>query len=104
MNPPLVNSDDTIGYGIEIVTPSAGTPASIVGNVDFVSCENSGPVFNTYTNGTVQRLFAVQPGITSVRLFAYDLSNNGRRGERGRLSLIFFPSSYVSGANKIDNP
>lgn len=104
MNPPLVNSDDTIGYGIEIVTPSAGTPASIVGNVDFVSCENSGPVFNTYTNVTVQRLFAVQPGITSVRLFAYDLSNNGRRGERGRLSLIFFPSSYVSGANKIDNP
>ncbi len=104
MNPPLVNSDDSIGYGIETVTPSAGTPASIVGNVDFVSCENAGPVFNTYTNVTVQRLFAVQPGVTSARLFAFDLSNNGRRGERGRLTLIFFPSSYVSGANKIDNP
>lgn len=104
LNPPLVNSDDPIGYGIEILTPSAGTPASIVGNVDFVSCENAGPVYNTFTNVTVQRLFAVEAGVTSVRLFAYDLSNNGRRGERGRLSLIFFPSSYVSGANKIDNP
>jgi len=42
--------------------------------------------------------------VTTVRLRAYDLGNNGRRGERGRLSLIFFPTSYVSGANKIDNP
>jgi hypothetical protein len=103
-NPPFVNSDDVIGYAIDILIPSAGTEPSIVGNVDFVSCENSGPVFPTFTNVTIQRLFQVQPGLTTVRLRAYDLSNNGRRGERGRLSLIFFPSSYVSGANKIDNP
>ncbi|HLP83507.1 MAG TPA: hypothetical protein VK157_04090 [Phycisphaerales bacterium] len=104
VNPPLQNSDDAVGYAIDIVTPSAGTQPSIVGNVDFVSCENAGPVYNTYTNVTVQRLFEVQPGVTTVRLRAYDLGNNGRRGERGRLSLIFFPTSYVSGANRIDNP
>jgi hypothetical protein len=103
-NPPLVNSDDAVGYAIDILTPSAGTQPSIVGNVDYVSCENAGPIYHTYTNVSVQRLFEVQAGVTTVRLRAYDLGNNGRRGERGRLSLIFFPTSYVSGANKIDNP
>lgn len=102
-NPALRNSDNPAGLVIEIVTASPGTNIPQFASVDFVSCENAGPVFSTLTNATVQRLFFVQPGQTTFRFRAYDSLDNGREAS-GQLTLMFFPTTYSTTANKIENP
>lgn len=102
-NPANVNSDDSVAYYIDLLNPSPGTQVAASPRIGVISCENSGPIYSTSTQVTVQRLFAVQPGVTTMRLRVYDTGNNGRRA-LGYLSLMFFPTTYVNTANKIENP